>query len=127
MAKRPTVAQYEETADETEELETVRPTRRRIQVRRPEEMAGLTVYLLVPNAYLKPLMRAYFEDEDATRQGRKLPEATMVRRLLIKGLSELTGDSEEEVTEELAKAEAEEAGEEADGYREHSFESALNL
>jgi hypothetical protein len=33
----------------------------------------------------------------------------MVRRLLIKGLSELTGDSEEEVTEELAKAEAEEA------------------
>jgi len=109
MAKRPTVTQYEDTTDEAEQLETVRPTRRRIQVRRPEEMAGLTVSLLVPNAYLKPLMRAYFEDEDATRQGRKLPEATMVRRLLIKGLSELTGDSEEEVAEELASAEAAEA------------------
>jgi hypothetical protein len=33
----------------------------------------------------------------------------MVRRLLIKGLADLTGDSEEEVTEELARAEAEEA------------------
>ena len=109
MAKRPTTTQYGDTTDKTEQLETVHPTRRRIQVRRPEEMAGLTVSLLVPNAYLKPLMRAYFEDEDATRQGRKLPEATMVRRLLIKGLSDLSGDSEEEVMEELARAEAEEA------------------
>jgi hypothetical protein len=33
----------------------------------------------------------------------------MVRRLLIKGLADLTGDSEEEVTEELASAEAAEA------------------
>ena len=97
------------TYDETEELEAPRATRRRIQVRRPEEMAGLTVSLLVPNCYLKPLMQAYFEDECATRQGRKLPEATMVRRLLIKGLAELTGDDEETVAEALANAEAEEA------------------
>ena len=95
--------------DEPEEVEAPRATRRRIQVRRPEEMAGLTVSILVPNAYLKPLMQAYFEDDSATRQGRKLPEATMIRRILIKGLAELTGESEDEVTEAIAAAEAEEA------------------
>ena len=104
--------------DDEAETEAPRATRRRIQVRRPEEMAGLTVSLLVPNAYLKPLMQAYFEDDNATRQGRKLPEATMVRRILIKGLAELTGDDEETVTEALAEAEAAEA-ESIRHHREH--------
>ncbi len=109
MAKKPTAVAT--TYDDEVEGETamVAHTRRRIQVRRPEEMAGLTVSLLVPNAYLKPLMQAYFEDDGATRQGRKLPEATMVRRLLIQGLASLIGDSEDEVTAAMAEAEAEEA------------------
>jgi len=108
MAKRPVTAAYEDTTDETEQLRAP-AIRRRIQVRRPEEMAGLTVSLLIPNCYLKPLMQAYFEDDNATRQGRKLPEATMVRRLVVKGLADITGDSEEEVTTAMAEAEAEEA------------------
>ena len=95
--------------DDKIEQEAPRATRRRIQVRRPEEMVGLTVSILVPNCYLKPLMQAYFADDDATRQGRKLPAATMVRRLLIRGLAELTGDDEEIVTDALAEAEAAEA------------------
>lgn len=108
MARKPTPATtpgYEGEAD----VATAAPTRRRIQVRRPEEMAGLTVSLLVPNCYLKALMQAYFEDDNATRQGRKLPEATMARRLLIKGLSDLTGDTEDEVAEAMSEAEAQEA------------------
>ncbi len=112
MARSKTALVYKDTdaETETEELEALRsPTRRRIQVRRPDEMAGLTVSLLIPNHYLKPLMQAYFEDEGATRQGRKLPEATMVRRLIIKGLAELTGDTEGEVAETMSEAEAEEA------------------
>jgi hypothetical protein len=108
MAKRPTTTSYQETETE-EHVNPVVATRRRIQVRRPEEMAGLTVSLLVPNCYLKALMQAYFEDANATRQGRKLPEATMVRRILIKGLAEITGDSEEDVTDAMAAAEADEA------------------
>ena len=95
-------------ADEAE-IEAPHPTRRRIQVRRPEEMVGLSVSILVPNAYNKALMRAFFEDEGATPEGRKSIGATMVRRILIKGLAELTGDTEDEVAEALAVAEAEEA------------------
>lgn len=109
MAKKPTVATTNYDDEVEGEPAMVAHTRRRIQVRRPEEMAGLTVSLLVPNAYLKPLMQAYFEDGNATRQGRKLPEATMVRRLLIQGLASLTGDSEDEVTAAMSEAEAEEA------------------
>lgn len=95
--------------DGLEEIKAPHATRRRIQARRPEEMAGLTASFLVPNVYLKPLMQAYFEDDSATRQGRKLPEVTMIRRILIKGLAELTGESEDEVTDAIAAAESEEA------------------
>ena len=115
MARTTKAAPAYEDPNEIIESETPRSTRRRLQVRRPEEMAGLTVSILVPKVYEKALMQAYFEDENAVRQGRKLPEATMVRRLVIKGLAELTGDSEDEVTQAMAEAEAEEA----DSIRRH--------
>jgi hypothetical protein len=113
MAKRP--QRYEEPTQETEE-ETVRPerapARRRIQVRAPEEMHGLSVQVLIPNEYLPFLLESYLrgaKDGSVSRRGRKLPEAVMLRQLVVRGLAELAELDEETVAEAMAEAERNEA------------------
>jgi len=118
MAKRPTVSNYASEEDNgSDAAQPVGSSRRRIQLRSPDEMAGLTVSLLVPNAYLPHLLEAYIagaKEGTVNRRGRKLPEAIMVRQLLIRALAELAGEEEDTVAEAMAEAEREEAASIAD-------------
>ena len=108
MAKRPQHAHEHEEHDDGERSLPVTRVRRRIQVRSPEEMHGLTVSLLVPNAYLPHLLEAYIagcKEGTLSRRGRKLPEAVMARQIFIRGLAEIANVSEEEVAEHMLEAE----------------------
>jgi hypothetical protein len=118
MAKRPALQQTyapdeQEEINETADVRAEAPRpRRRIQVRAPEDMFGLTLSLLIPNAYLPHLLEAYIagsKDGSVTRRGRKLPEAVMARQLFIQAVAELTGDDVDVVAATFAEAEREEA------------------
>jgi hypothetical protein len=115
MAKKP--VRYDPPVEETDEGDTATvvhssPVRRRVQIRAPEEMAGMTVSVLIPNQYLPKLMRAYLdkaEDGSVLRRGRKDPHAIMVRQLIIEGLAQLAGEDVEDTSAAMAEAEQAEA------------------